>query len=72
MYILAFIGLVIITSIVMFIQKVVMKGNLERGLSRRVQDNELTSITAWMNAGPAVGQSNRAPDSQAAATRLDK
>ena len=52
MIILVVIALVILISIVMFIQKVVLKGRLESRLGRRVKDNELTSIAAWMDASP--------------------
>ncbi len=41
-------ALVILISIVMFIQKVVLKGRMARGLGRKVNDRELTSLTAWM------------------------
>jgi hypothetical protein len=38
----------ILIAIFMFIHKVVMKGRMERELGRKVQDRELTSISAWM------------------------
>ena len=36
----------------LFIQRVVMKSRLERGLGRQVKDHELTSLSAWMEAKP--------------------
>jgi hypothetical protein len=38
----------IVVAIFMFIHKIVMKGRMERQLGRKVQDRELTSISAWM------------------------
>ena len=42
----------IILGIVLFIRKLALKGNLERGLGRKVKDSDLTSLTAWMDATP--------------------
>ena len=36
----------------LFIQKVAMKGRLERGLGRKVADEELVSFNAWMKVTP--------------------
>lgn len=47
------IALVVITSLVLFIQKVAMKRRLERGLGRKVSDEELTSFNAWMKVESA-------------------
>ena len=48
--------LVLITTIYLFAQKVVLKGRMQRGLGRKVKDNELTSINAWMDATPKANQ----------------
>ena len=44
------VALFIVIAIFLFIQKLVYKGRLEKGLGRKVQDRELTSISSWMNA----------------------
>lgn len=38
----------ILIAALMFIHKLVFKGRMERQLGRKVQDRELTSISAWM------------------------
>jgi hypothetical protein len=45
-------SLVVVITIILFVQKVVMKSRLERGLGRGVKDHELTSLNAWMAAEP--------------------
>ena len=45
----------------MFIHKVVMKGRMERTLGRKVQDRELTSISAWMET-PSRGAKDSTTD----------
>lgn len=55
-YLIVFFLVVAITSFGMFLRKLVLKGRLERGLGRKVEDNELTSITAWMETTPESGQ----------------
>ncbi len=58
-------ALVLLIGIVMFVQKFVLKGKMERGLGRKVEDHELTSINAWMDTStqtnPAQGESPPAP-----------
>ena len=44
--------LFVIIAIIMFIHKLIMKSKMQRQLGRKVQDRELTSITAWME-GPS-------------------
>ena len=38
----------IIVTVYLFFQKIYYKRKLERGLGREVKDNELTSLTSWM------------------------
>lgn len=38
----------VIIALVMFFHKLAMKGSMEKKLGRKVEDRELTSITAWM------------------------
>ncbi|HKP38064.1 MAG TPA: hypothetical protein VJT71_14500 [Pyrinomonadaceae bacterium] len=40
-----------IIALAMFFHKVAIKGSMEKKLGRKVQDRELTSITAWMDDG---------------------
>jgi hypothetical protein len=41
----------LIIALVMFFHKVAMKGSMEKKLGRKVEDRELTSISAWMEDG---------------------
>jgi hypothetical protein len=50
------ISLFILGAIFMFIHKVVMKRKMERQLGRKVQDRELTSISAWMEPPSSSGK----------------
>jgi hypothetical protein len=43
------ITLFVVGGVFMFIHKVVMKSRMEKTLGRKVQDRELTSISAWMD-----------------------
>lgn len=47
-----FILLAVLIALLLFIQKVVMKRRLQRGLGRKVEDHELTSLNSWMEATP--------------------
>ena len=38
----------LIIGAVMFVHKLVMKSRMEKQLGRKVEDRELTSLTAWM------------------------
>jgi len=40
--------LFLIGGLIMFVHKVVMKSAMQKKLGRKVQDRELTSISAWM------------------------
>lgn len=42
----------VLVAIGLFVQKVAMKGRLERGLGRKVADEELISFNAWMKVTP--------------------
>jgi hypothetical protein len=48
--------MVLIITVALFVQKVRLKGRMERGLGRKVKNNELTSINAWMDAGSSEGK----------------
>jgi hypothetical protein len=51
-YILGFLIIMAITGIGMWLRKHYLKKVMERGLGRKVEDRELTSITEWMEAIP--------------------
>jgi hypothetical protein len=51
-YILAFFIIVAITGIGMWLRKRYLKKVMEKGLGRKVEDSELTSISEWMEAIP--------------------
>ena len=55
---------VVVGSITLFIQKVVMKRKLRRGLGRTVDEGELTSITTWMRASPLEAGGSQTPEQQ--------
>ena len=50
----------VIIAIVMFVHKVIYKNAMEKKLGRKVEDRELTSISAWMDDKPAEDQSKSA------------
>jgi hypothetical protein len=47
-----FIAGLIIAGILGWITKLIYKGRMQRGLGRKVEDHELTSINTWMDALP--------------------
>lgn len=53
------IALVALITLVLFVQKVIMKSRLERGLGRQVKDHELTSLKSWMQTGPEEPPKNQ-------------
>jgi hypothetical protein len=54
---------IIITSIVTtWIIKRTMKSRMEKALKRKVEDRELVSIKAWMQAPPLDDESSRPED----------
>ena len=40
----------LVVSLFLFLHKLVYKRRMERSLGRKVDDRELTSLTAWMDA----------------------
>ena len=61
MVIIVVLALALLISLALFIQKVVYKRALEKRLGHRVRDEDVNSITAWMDATPAP---RRAPTSR--------
>jgi hypothetical protein len=49
LYVLIFFAVV---SLLLFAHKIVYKRRMERSLGRKVNDRELTSLTAWMEEKP--------------------
>lgn len=49
---------VAVVGILSWIIKMIYKTRLERGLGRKVEDHELTSLTAWMDAEKTPGASS--------------
>ena len=47
----------LIVALFMFIHKLVMKNSMQKKLGRKVEDRELTSITAWMEDSKDKDQS---------------
>jgi len=47
----------LVIALVMFVHKVIWKRAMEKKLGRKVQDRELTSISAWMDEKPKTDQS---------------
>ena len=48
--------LFLIVGIVMFIHKLIYKGAMQKKLGRKVDDRELTSISAWMDDKPGTNK----------------
>lgn len=46
-----------IVALFMFFHKLVMKNSMQKKLGRKVEDRELTSITAWMEDSKDKDQS---------------
>lgn len=49
----------LIVALVMFIHKLVMKSRMQKQLGRKVEDRELTSISAWMEDRKQTDQSTK-------------
>jgi hypothetical protein len=52
MRVIVFLAFLVFSGFGLWLRKLVLKRRLERGLGRKVQDYELTSITEWMEATP--------------------
>lgn len=57
MYLIILAALLVLSAILIFMRKLVLKGRLQRGLGRKVEDRELTSISRWMETAPEPAQS---------------
>ncbi len=49
----------VVIAVVMFIHKLVFKSAMQKKLGRKVEDRELTSISAWMEDKPGADQSKQ-------------
>ena len=49
----------LIIAAVMFIHKLVFKSAMQKKLGRKVEDRELTSISAWMDDKPGEDKSGQ-------------
>jgi hypothetical protein len=50
----------LVIAMVMFVHKLIMKSKMQKQLGRKVDDRELTSISAWMDDKPGADQSKTA------------
>ncbi len=57
--IIGFFLIVAITGLGMWFRKRYLKRVMEKGLGRRVEDEDLTSISKWMGASPDEHPQNR-------------
>jgi hypothetical protein len=57
--IIGFFLIVAITGLGMWFRKRYLKRVMEKGLGRRVEDEDLTSISKWMEASPDEHPQNR-------------
>jgi hypothetical protein len=57
-YVISFFIILVISGISMWIRKRYLKKVMEKGLGRKVEDRELTSITEWMEAIPDEASNN--------------
>ena len=57
--ILGFFLIVAITGIGMWFRKRYLKRVMEKGLGRKVEDEDLTSINKWMEASPSERPQNK-------------
>ena len=49
----------LVIAVVMFVHKLIWKSAMQKKLGRKVEDRELTSISAWMDDKPGVDQSKQ-------------
>ena len=47
----------LVIALTMFVHKLIFKSAMQKKLGRKVEDRELTSITAWMEDKPGADQS---------------
>jgi hypothetical protein len=47
----------LVIAVVMFVHKLIWKSAMQKKLGRKVEDRELTSISAWMDDKPGADQS---------------
>ena len=55
----AFFIVVLLTGLSMWLRKRYLKRVMEKGLGRKVEDRDLTSITEWMEAIPDEQRQNQ-------------
>jgi hypothetical protein len=58
-YIISFFIIIAITGIGMWFRKRYLKKVMEKGLGRRVEDEDLTSISKWMEASSGEPPQNK-------------
>jgi hypothetical protein len=49
----------LVIAVVMFVHKLIWKSAMQKKLGRKVEDRELTSISAWMDDKPGADQSKQ-------------
>jgi hypothetical protein len=49
----------LIIAVIMFVHKLIWKSAMQKKLGRKVEDRELTSISAWMEDKPGADQSKQ-------------
>jgi hypothetical protein len=49
----------VVIAVVMFVHKLIWKSAMQKKLGRKVEDRELTSISAWMDDKPGADQSKQ-------------
>jgi hypothetical protein len=65
MFLIIFLAFLVLSALFIFIRKLVLKGRLERGLGRKVNDRELMSISAWMDTNAESGSTHGQPQTPA-------
>jgi len=58
-YIISFFIIIAVTGIGMWFRKRYLKKVMEKGLGRKVEDEDLTSISKWMEATPGEQPQNK-------------
>jgi hypothetical protein len=49
----------LVIAVIMFVHKLIWKSAMQKKLGRKVEDRELTSISAWMDDKPGTDQSKQ-------------